>query len=380
MALVKNETFYTYRDITIVPSIISDIEHREECNPLDENGMLPLFTAPMDTVADEKNFELFTNEMIYAILPRTVNIKTRVEFSTKSRWAAYSLKEFESIFCDEKNKLSEENKIHVLIDVANGHMRKIFDLVRASRNIYGDNIVLMVGNIANPETYRAYADIGVDYVRCGIGSGFGCLSTSNTGTHMPMASLIDKIAFIKRKYGNGDGFGNKPKKMPKIVADGGIRNYSDAIKALALGADYVMVGSVFSKMLESAAVKTCNSEEWYKLPIEVGLNDLTNINKRNNAWYGTYNGKEIFLGDIKATFYGMASREGQIALSGSKTKTSEGIKKTLSVDYTMHGWCENFRDYLRSAMSYVGVRTIDEFKEMTTTIVNSPNAIDAVNK
>ena len=78
MALVKNETFYTYRDITIVPSIISDIEHREECNPHDENGMLPLFTAPMDTVADEKNFELFTNEMIYAILPRTVNIKTRV--------------------------------------------------------------------------------------------------------------------------------------------------------------------------------------------------------------------------------------------------------------------------------------------------------------
>lgn len=379
MAL-RNEVFYTYKDITIVPSIISDIEHREECNPLDENGMLPLFTAPMDTVVDENNFELFTNEMIYAILPRTVDINTRVEFSTKSRWAAYSLKEFETIFCDEKNKLNENNKIYALIDVANGHMRKIFDLVRSSRNIYGDNIVLMVGNIANPETYKAYADVGVDYVRCGIGSGFGCLSTSNTGVHMPMASLINHIAIIKMEYGNGDRFGSKPKKMPKIVADGGIRNYSDAIKALSLGADYVMVGSVFSKMLESAAVKTCNSEEWYKLPLEVKLSDLTNINKRGDAWYGTYKGKEIFLGDIYATFYGMASREGQIALSGSKTKTSEGIKKTLSVEYTMHGWCENFRDYLRSAMSYVGVRTIDEFKELTTTIVNSQNAVNAVNK
>ena len=375
---MKDKIYYTYSDITILPTIVSGIEHRDQCIPLDENGMLPLFTAPMDTVVNEKNFELFTNEMIYAILPRTVDISTRVNFSTKSRWAAYSLKEFEEIFCNEKNKLSEENKIYTLIDVANGHMKKIFTLVRAAKNIYGDNIVIMVGNIANPETYRYYAEVGVDYIRCGIGGGQGCLSTSNLGIHMPMASLIDEVAKVKNSLLSLGYEG----KLPKIIADGGIRNYSDIIKALALGADYVMIGSVFSRMLESAAEKTAYSKEWLELQNDTGteLCDLDKIHGTSGNWFGVIGKESVFLGEIYATFYGMASREGQIALNGSKTKTSEGIKKTLSVDYTMHTWCENFSDYLRSAMSYVGSYTLDEFRNMAVTIVNSNNAVIAVNK
>ena len=379
MALIKDKIYYTYSDITIVPTIVSSVEHRDQCIPLDENGMLPLFTAPMDTVVNEKNFELFTNEMIYAILPRTVGVSTRVKFSTKSRWAAYSLKEFEEIFCNEKNKLSEKNKIYTLIDVANGHMKKIFTLVRAAKNIYGDNIVIMVGNIANPETYRYYAEIGVDYIRCGIGGGQGCLSTSNLGIHMPMASLIDEVAKVKNNLLSLGYEG----KLPKIIADGGVRNYSDIIKALALGADYVMVGSVFAKMVESAAPKICegcNRDSDYGIPFEIDFSSVHDVYKKDGTFYGTYKGKEIWLGNIEAIFYGMASREGQIALNGSKTKTSEGIKKTLSVDYTMHAWCENFSDYLRSAMSYVGSYTLDEFRNMAVTVVNSNNAVSAVNK
>ena len=93
-----------------------------------------------------------------------------------------------------------------------------------------------------------------------------------------------------------------------------------------------------------------------------------------------YNCKEIYLGDIKATFYGMASREGQIALNGAKTKTSEGIKKTLPVLYTMHGWSTNFMDYLRSAMSYLGVKDLNGFRDYANVIINSQNAVSAVNK
>ena len=92
------------------------------------------------------------------------------------------------------------------------------------------------------------------------------------------------------------------------------------------------------------------------------------------------NGENIFLGNIDATFYGMASREGQIAMNGSKTKTSEGIKKILMVAYTMHEWCENFSDFLRSAMSYVGAYNLYEFRKKAILAINSPNAIAAVNK
>lgn len=218
-------------------------------------------------------------------------------------------------------------------------------------------------------------DIEVDSEHSYIANDFvvhncGCLSTSNTGIHMPMASLIDEIATLKRDYNL----------KAQIVADGGIRNYSDIIKALALGADYVMVGSIFAKMLESSAPKTCNSEEWLSLPLTTELKDLTNIHKEETGWFGDFNGKKTYLGEIMATFYGMASKEGQIALNGSKTKTSEGIKKILLVECTMHSWCNNFIDYLRSAMSYVGSKTLDEFKRESQVIINSPNAVSAVNK
>ena len=327
----------------------------------------------MDTVVNESNFCDFTNDRIHAILPRTIPFQTRLEFSLNGKWAAYSLKEFEDVFCNEEKKLHGE-KINVLIDVANGHMKKIFDLVKASKKIYNDEIIIMVGNIANPSTYEKYAEVGADYVRCGIGSGFGCLSTSNTGIHMPMASLISKIAEQKKQLSD------KYAKLPRIIADGGIRNYSDIIKALALGADYVMCGSIFSKMIESAAQKIYNDEGLVRLSPNAKLMDVEDLHIENGNWCGIYNGRHVSLGEIKATFYGMASREGQIALNGSKTKTSEGVKKTLIVEYTLHGWCENFIDYLRSAMSYVGSKTLYEFRENTVLIINSENAINAVNK
>jgi len=374
MGLIKNKIYYTYEDVTIMPNVVSLVEHRSECIPLDEEGMLPLFTAPMDTVVNNKNFGMFENEMIHAILPRTESLDARIENSIRGRWSAYSLTEFEKVFCNELEKLDEKNKIKALIDIANGHMSKSIDLVRAAKNIYGDNIIIMVGNIANPKTYAEYARVGADYIRIGIGSGCGCLSSSNTGVHMPMATLIDETVEVKKSLKG------EYKKLPKIIADGGIRNYRDIIKALALGADYVMIGSVFAKMLESAAPKTANSDEWLKLPIEIELEDLTDFTFDNVGWKAKYNGKKIFLGDIRATFYGMASREGQIALNGAKTKTSEGIKKTLPVLYTMHGWSTNFMDYLRSAMSYLGVKDLNGVRDYANVIINSQNAVSAVNK
>jgi hypothetical protein len=76
----------------------------------------------------------------------------------------------------------------------------------------------------------------------------------------------------------------------------------------------------------------------------------------------------------------MASREGQIAMNGAKTKTSEGVKKSLEVEYTMQGWTENFIDYLRSAMSYTNNKTLEQFINETNLTVNSQNAVDVVNK
>lgn len=340
MGLIENRMYYTYNDVTIVPSIVSNIEHRSECEPWDEHGMLPLFTAPMDTVISEDNFNLFEENHINAILPRTAPLDTRKFYSTKGRWAAYSLKEFSDVFCNEDDKLPTTHKLKALIDVANGHMQIMFDLADKAKKIYGDDLLLMGGNIANPKAYEEYARHGFWGVRCGIGGGCGCITSSNLGIHYPIASLLTEIYRTKKEI--VDDYKN----LPYIIADGGIRNYSDIIKAVGiLGADYVMIGSVFAKMAESAAPK-----------------------------------QEID-GETYATFYGMASREGQIAMNGQKTKTSEGVKKLLKVEYTMEGWTRNFIDYLRSAMSYTNCHNIKEFNpDNVDGIIISQNAVNAVNK
>ena len=376
MGLIQDKIYYTYNDVTIMPCVVSDVEHRNECNPYDENHHLPLFSAPMDTVVNKNNFNLFEGNNIYAILPRTETIDDRINYAVNGKWAAFSLDEFEEIFCVQNDNLYNGMPMKVLIDVANGHMKKIFDLAKKAKDIWGDKLVLMGGNIANPETYEHYAKSGFSFVRCGIGGGRACITSTQTSIHTPLASLIHETAEVKKKLlflkDNNDNYIYDEKDLPKIIADGGIRNYSDIIKALALGAEYVMVGSVFTKMLESAAPK--RSDMIGEVTDEMIMSD--DIKYINGQWTLGDEG----LGDIYATFYGMASREGQIALNGSKTKTSEGLKTNLKVEYTMTGWCRNFTDYLRSAMSYVGTKHLDFFSLRATVIINSPNAVNAVNK
>jgi hypothetical protein len=83
---------------------------------------------------------------------------------------------------------------------------------------------------------------------------------------------------------------------------------------------------------------------------------------------------------IKKTFYGMASKRGQLAMNGKKTHTSEGIETTLDVEYTMQAWVENFTDYLRSAMSYAGARDLQQFTTNTKLVTNSVSAITSINR
>lgn len=352
--LKDNKVLYSYNDIMIEPNGISSINSRSECVPFDKNGKLPIFTAPMSTVIDENNFDLFQSNNIYAILPRNVNYQTRINFINQGKWVALSLNEFKELFVDKKTKFTRTPK--VLIDIANGHMKLMYDYVARAKSNYENDIEIMVGNIANPETYHYCVKAGVDYVRVGIGGGSGCITSSNTAIHYPMASLINDIYLIKDKY-----YFNR-KGLPKIIADGGIRNYSDIIKALALGADYVMVGSLFCSLIESTG------KIFYK-------ND-------NNEYFEVDTSKKILSYDnLYKLFYGMASKNGQYDINGAKTKTSEGISKYIKVTSNIETWVENMKDYLKSAMSYTNVKTITDFNPKNiTTIIISKNTQESINK
>lgn len=318
-----------WNDIVIVPETLSSISSRKEVDPT-YLGVLPLFTAPMDKVIDETNFNKFVENGINICLPRHVKYQQIDKSEVDNFFFSYGLDEIIDLL-----STSSQLPKRILIDVANGHMQKLYDVAKLIKETYKDEVELMVGNIANPDTYRKYCEIGVDYIRVGIGGGSACTTSANVSIHYPMASLISECAYFKGAY-------DKP---TKIVADGGFKNFSEIIKALALGADYVMLGGIFNKCLESCG--------------ETFMKDT------DNQYYNVSNEMAKKSFDAGGTVYkyyrGMSTKEVQKSWNRLELKTGEGISKYNKVDYTLDGWCENFTDYLKSAMSYTDSRTLFDF-------------------
>jgi IMP dehydrogenase/GMP reductase len=322
---------FDFDDILIEPVVTSSISSRKEINPYLENGYLPLMTAPMDTVISDVNFHLFQNNKIQPVLPRIKNPES--DYIDSSVFLSYSLTDFNRVFLENTPRYEPTQKMLVLIDVANGHMESLHEMADKSKQKYGNQMVLMVGNVANPKTVGVLSKIGVDYIRIGIGNGGGCLTTQNTGIGYPMASLIVESS-------------NEVLGHTKLVADGGFKKYSDLIKALALGADYVMLGSILNKCLESAG----ETRQKTYMGGEI-------VNQ-----YSTY-AQDLFNMDIPLikTFRGMSTKEVQKDWGKENLTTSEGVVRYNQVEYTLNGWVENFTDYLKSAMSYCDKKTLPDF-------------------
>lgn len=334
-----------WNDISIVPETISTISSRKEVNPTFD-GKLPLFTAPMDKVVDETNVQQFVNNNINVCLPRHVKYDV---LKNEEYFYSYGLDEIIELL-SKKTKLPKR----VLIDVAQGHMQKLYDTAKLIKETYKDKVELMVGNIANPDTYRKYCEIGVDYIRVGIGGGSACTTSANVSIHYPMASLINECSYFKGAYDN----------PTKIVADGGFRNFSDIIKALALGADYVMLGGVFNKTLESCGENFMKDGDgqYYQ---------VTDERAKKSFDAG---------GTVYKYYRGMSTKEVQKSWNRAELKTGEGISKYNKVEYSLEGWCENFTDYLKSAMSYTDSRLLKDFIGEVKWEVISQNSFLRFNK
>lgn len=190
-----------------------------------------------------------------------------------------------------------------------------------------------------------------------------CLTTQQSAIGYPMASLIHEC-YKKKKY----------KKLDiKIVADGGFREYADIIKALALGADYVMLGGMFNKLLESCAPTYRGNKDhgsWKEAGEKIDQYDPEN--------------KVLMKYGIKfyKKFRGMSTKEVQRdwGVEESKVRTSEGISKINEVTDTLDGWMENFDHYLRNALSYCGASGLDEYIGQAEWNLITPSALKRFRK
>jgi len=357
------EIKFDFNDVLLKAKTSTIINSRYNDITLPKN--LPLMTAPMDTVVDLNNIYEFLNRGIIVCLPRTIKFEEYNDFiwncnpnHYKNIFLSVGFGDLDDMFKDLKHNVNVfDNIYNILIDVANGHMNKIMIYARKIKKA-NPKIKIMVGNIANPQTYIWYMKSQVvDYIRVGIGNGNACLTTKNTGIGYPNASLIHDIHQAKIKYLKQNI--NKNITPPKIIADGGMKEYVDIIKALALGADYVMIGSLFNKSLESAG----NNYLW-RIKISQRL------------------AEKLFKWGfpVKKYFRGMSTKQAQKAMGKKQLKTSEGVIRYRPVEYKLSSWIENFRHYLRSAMSYNNSRTIYTFTGKVDFEIITQHAYERFNK
>ena len=223
---------------------------------------------------------------------------------------------------ERAGKLIEAGTDIIVIDTAHGHSKGVIDTVRLFKKQYAQ-IELIAGNIASADAATALIDAGVDGLKVGIGPGSICTTRIVTGVGVPQIYAISEVAKIASKH-------NIP-----VIADGGVKYSGDIPKALAAGADCVMIGSLFAGTDES--------------PGEVILLDGRSY-------------KEVRgMGSISAMAKGSKDRYFQDGLSVDKL-VPEGIEGRVPYRGPLNTTVLQLIGGLRAAMGYTGCKTIAELK------------------
>ena len=374
---------YELSDVNIVQADISFINHRAECNPYVkfpnmDNDFYPVIVSPMGAVTNEHNYKTWLNEKFMCVVPRTVDVEKRLEIMYEA-FASFSLNEAEDIlrFVDLGDKTA-----YVCIDIAHGTMNRLYEVCKYLKHHYGQKMIIMTGNVANPNAYIYYADAGIDYLRACIGTGSRCTTSANVGVHYPTATLLDELRMEKERWEIEFG---RPAPT-KIIADGGIANFDDIQKCLALGADLVMSGSIFAKSWEACGpvvyLQPNNLNMTDAIPHEVYLAKTMEIATNLRDMYQDYDKYKYDIADVKDSltklekrlpyreYYGMSTKRAQKETGGKGTTTAEGISRPIPVEYNINKWADNMRSFLVSAMSYTDSKTLKDLAENTELIIN----------
>jgi IMP dehydrogenase len=211
----------------------------------------------------------------------------------------------------------------IVIDTAHGHSQSVLDTASAFKKRF-PKVALIAGNIATEEAAEALIKRGVDAVKVGIGPGSICTTRVVTGVGVPQIHAISEVAKAAEKH-----------QIP-IIADGGVKYSGDIPKAIAAGADSVMIGSLFAGTDES--------------PGEVILLD--------GRSYKSVRG----MGSMGAMAGGSSDRYFQEGLSAEKL-VPEGIEGRVPYRGPLRTTVFQLVGGLRSAMGYTGCATISELKK-----------------
>lgn len=296
---------------------------------------LPVIAAPMDTVCDIEmciamasagGLGILHRYMTYEEQTRKAKALADAEFGFGVAIAS------NNGFIDQAQALYDVGVRLLLVDTANGHGKYAIDAVEALRDRF-DDVHIMAGNVATADGFARLAAVGADSVRVGIGGGSACTTRLVSGHGVPtLTSIMDCDRWLEE-------FGAQGIDTCSIVADGGIRNSGDMVKAFAAGAHAVMVGSMLAGTDESPGTVFINEQGQH----------------------------------VKA-FRGMASREAQKDAIGN-VSVAEGISTTLPYKGSVKIILDEIRGGLGSGCSYSGIYNIFELSAFAKYVKVSPASL-----
>jgi len=333
-------TYLTYDDIQLVPGF-SDIKSRQSINlatrlSKNYNIHIPIVGSPMDTVCEsEMAYKLYQLGGV-GCLHRFCTIDEQCEEVINLREKINEANLYENEYGKEEvpimvaigvqnydkqraKSLATVGANVLLIDVAHGDHQNVIDMIKWCKENLPSHIDIIAGNIATAEAAERLQEAGADGLRVGIGGGSLCTTRIKTGFGVPNVTCLEEISKVAT--------------VP-IMADGGIRSSGDIAKALAVGADNVMLGSLLAGTLESPGQMV----------------------EKGNALYKRYRGSASL--ETKTT-HGQAQRN----IEGESTI----IPFKGGVKYIIKG----LTDGIRSAFSYAGANAITNYYPNYVNITNS---------
>ena len=308
----------TYQDVLLVPQY-SDIESRTEVDigsDLDRwlRLDLPIISSPMDTVSESPMAAAMSDNGGMAVVHRynSIDEQCRHVSAVPAEATVGAAIGASGDFVERAEELVGAGVSVLCIDVAHGHHSLMRNALKILRQKFPD-FHIMAGNVATLEGFDALAKWGASSVRCNIGGGSICTTRVQTGHGVPGLHTIFDCA--------GSEFAGDV----KIVADGGIRNGGDVVKALAAGADIVMVGSLLSGTDQTPG-------KLFKTPD----------------------------GNFKQ-YRGMASRDAQMSWRG-KSSSPEGVSSMVPYKGDVNILLAELAGSIQSGLSYSGARSIVELQ------------------
>lgn len=214
----------------------------------------------------------------------------------------------------------------IVVDTAHGHSKGVIEMVRTlKKDAATKQVDIVAGNVATADGAKALVAAGVDGVKVGVGPGSICTTRVVAGIGVPQLSAI-----IEAVRGRG-------KKDVPVIADGGIKYSGDAVKALAAGAEAIMIGSLFAGTEEAPGIV-----EYY-----------------NGRMYKAYRG----MGSVGAMTQGSKDRYGQAGINDAAKFVPEGIEGRILYRGPVEAVLYQLAGGLRSGMGYNGARTIKELQK-----------------